>query len=147
MTKKMRDRLFNLLALLCIAGGVTLWVTYSFKENMLFFLTPDDWVALNSDHPARQGKRFRLGGLVEEGSIHRDDLDLIFVVKGYKDQLKVTFKGLPPDLFRENQGVIAEGRMENSVFKADRILAKHDERYMPKDVADRLKKDNLWKAD
>jgi len=95
------------------------------------------------------GKRFRLGGLVEKGSLVRgDNLAVSFKVSDGDATLPVTYKGILPDLFREGQGVVAEGALDSSgVFKADTVLAKHDETYMPKDVADALKKQGHWKDD
>jgi cytochrome c-type biogenesis protein CcmE len=93
------------------------------------------------------GKRFRLGGMVEQGSLSRgDNLAVSFKVSDGGATLPVNFKGILPDLFREGQGVVAEGALDaNGVFKADTVLAKHDETYMPKEVADALKKQGRWK--
>jgi cytochrome c-type biogenesis protein CcmE len=95
------------------------------------------------------GKRFRLGGLVQPGSLVRgDNLTVTFRVADGSATLPVSYKGILPDLFREGQGVVAEGALEPSgVFRADTVLAKHDETYMPKDVADALKKQGHWKDD
>ncbi len=95
------------------------------------------------------GKRFRLGGLVQPGSLVRgDNLAVTFKVADGSATLPVAYKGILPDLFREGQGVVAEGALDASgVFKADTVLAKHDETYMPKDVADALKKQGHWKDD
>ncbi len=95
------------------------------------------------------GKRFRLGGLVSQGSlVHGDNLAVRFQVSDGSATLPVSYKGILPDLFREGQGVVAEGALDASgVFRADTVLAKHDETYMPKDVADALKKQGHWKDD
>ncbi len=95
------------------------------------------------------GKRFRLGGLVQQGSLVRgDNLAVTFRVADSSAALPVSYKGILPDLFREGQGVVAEGALDSSgVFEADTVLAKHDETYMPKDVADALKKQGHWKDD
>jgi cytochrome c-type biogenesis protein CcmE len=95
------------------------------------------------------GKRFRLGGLVQPGSLVRgDNLAVHFSVADGSATLPVAYKGILPDLFREGQGVVAEGMLDASgVFRADTVLAKHDETYMPKDVADALKKQGHWKDD
>jgi cytochrome c-type biogenesis protein CcmE len=95
------------------------------------------------------GRRFRLGGLVEQGSLVRgDNLAVSFKVGDGSVTLPVSYKGILPDLFREGQGVVAEGALDGSgVFRADIVLAKHDETYMPKDVADALKKQGHWKDD
>jgi cytochrome c-type biogenesis protein CcmE len=111
----------------------------------VFFSTP----AMVAEKHIQAGKRFRLGGLVEKGSLVRgDNLAVSFKVSDGDATLPVTYKGILPDLFREGQGVVAEGALDSSgVFKADTVLAKHDETYMPKDVADALKKQGHWKDD
>ncbi len=95
------------------------------------------------------GQRFRLGGLVEEGSVKRGEGTTIsFVVTDMKSTLPVTYNGVLPDLFREGQGVVAEGVLEpGGVFKADSVLAKHDENYMPPEVAKKLKEQGVWRGD
>jgi cytochrome c-type biogenesis protein CcmE len=95
------------------------------------------------------GRRFRLGGLVQPGSLLRGaDLAVRFEVSDGGAKLPVAYKGILPDLFREGQGVVAEGSLDPSgTFRADTVLAKHDETYMPKDVADALKKQGHWKDD
>jgi cytochrome c-type biogenesis protein CcmE len=115
------------------------------RDSIVFFSTP---AAVAEKHiPA--GKRFRLGGLVQPGSLVRgDNLAVGFLVADDSATLAVSYKGILPDLFREGQGVVAEGALDSSgVFRADTVLAKHDETYMPKDVADALKKQGHWKDD
>jgi cytochrome c-type biogenesis protein CcmE len=94
-----------------------------------------------------RGTRLRIGGLVEEGSlIHEGQSTVTFAVTDLKKHIKVIYTGLLPDLFREGQGVVVEGTVEGPIlFHADTVLAKHDERYMPKDVADRLKRQGIWR--
>jgi cytochrome c-type biogenesis protein CcmE len=93
------------------------------------------------------GSRFRLGGLVEEGSVSREGSELRFTVTDTIKTVKVVFEGIPPDLFREGQGVVAEGRFgDDGVFRADNVLAKHDENYVPKDLADSLKEKGVWEG-
>jgi cytochrome c-type biogenesis protein CcmE len=95
------------------------------------------------------GSRIRLGGLVKEGSVERgDNLRVRFEVTDGKNSIRVAYQGLLPDLFREGQGVVTEGMLDGAgMFKADSVLAKHDEKYMPKEVADALKKQGHWKED
>src|SRR3982074_3315739 len=102
------------------------------RDSIVFFSTPS--MAAEKQFPA--GKRFRLGGLVENGSLKRgDNLAVSFSVSDGGGTLRGTYKGILPDLFREGQGVVAEGALDQTgVFKADTVLAKHDETYMPKDV-------------
>jgi cytochrome c-type biogenesis protein CcmE len=128
------------LALIGVAAGLVL---YALNDSIVFFYTPSE--ALNR-HIA-EGQRFRLGGLVEKGSLkHGADQGVTFTVTDTDKAMAVTYHGQLPDLFREGQGVVAEGRFgPGGVFKADTVLAKHDETYMPKEVADALKAKGVWK--
>src|SRR3954468_21987742 len=130
------------LAVLALAAGLVL---NALRDSIVFFSTPS--MAAEKHIPA--GKRFRLGGLVENGSLKRgDNLAVSFIVADGSARLPLTYQGILPDLFREGQGVVAEGSLDQTgVFKADTVLAKHDETYMPKDVADALKKQGHWKDD
>jgi len=128
------------LAVLAVAAALVL---NAMRDSIVFFSTP---AAVVEKHmPA--GKRFRLGGLVKPGSLVRgNDLAVSFLVADDSATLPVSYKGILPDLFREGQGVVAEGALDASgVFRADTVLAKHDETYLPKDVADALKKQGHWK--
>jgi cytochrome c-type biogenesis protein CcmE len=107
----------------------------AFKDTLVFFYSPSD-IAANGTKP---GEMFRLGGMVEKNSVqhHGDQVD--FIVTDFKKTLPVTYTGILPDLFREGQGVVAQGKLEDDgVFHATTILAKHDERYMPPEVAKEL---------
>lgn len=118
----------------------TALVGYGMRDGIEFFRSPSQ---LAGD-PPREGERFRLGGLVEEGTVVRGDgHEVRFIVTDGGAALAVTFAGILPDLFREGQGVIATGRMEGEVFVASEILARHDESYMPKEVADALREQGL----
>ena len=110
----------------------------------MFFYSPSDLVA----RPIEPGRLMRLGGLVEEGSVHKaeDGITTLFIITDLANTMKVSFRGQLPDLFREGQGIVAEGRLSGGVFKADEVLAKHDETYMPPEVADALKKSGQWKG-
>lgn len=129
------------LAVLGIAAGLVL---FALRDSIVFFNTPTDLV---EKHVA-PGSRVRLGGLVKPGSLERgDNLSVRFAVTDGNQSVTVTYVGILPDLFREGQGVVTEGALDaNGVFKADSVLAKHDETYMPKDVADALKKQGHWKS-
>ena len=133
-----------------IGGGVSfiiaavLLVMFAFSQAVAYFYVPGD---LARAHLA-PGTRIRLGGLVEAGSVKRGDgMKVSFSVTDTLDRVPVTYTGILPDLFREGQGVVAEGAFVagSPVFVADTVLAKHDETYMPKDVADRLKEKGVWK--
>jgi cytochrome c-type biogenesis protein CcmE len=125
----------GILAGVSIAGVLAL---NAFRDNVMFFFDPSQIAA--GEAPIE--KRFRLGGMVRPGTVARQQgsLDMSFMVTDFKHDVKVVYTGVVPDLFRENQGVVAHGRLgENGVFVADEILAKHDENYMPPEVARAIK--------
>jgi len=142
MTRKQRRLTIigGSLAVLAVAAALVL---NAMRDSIVFFSTP----SMVAEKHVQAGKRFRLGGLVQPGSLVRgDNLSITFQVSDTSASLPVTYKGILPDLFREGQGVVAEGALDTSgVFRADTVLAKHDENYMPKDVADALKKQGHWK--
>ena len=109
----------------------------AFEQNVMLFYNPTD---LYSKAP-KAGERFRLGGMVAKGSVHakQGTLDIEFLVTDFHHTVPVRYTGILPDLFREGQGVVAHGRMQGDTFVADEILAKHDEKYMPPEVAESLK--------
>ncbi len=120
-------------------------VLNALSDSIVFFNSPSDVV---EKHLAA-GSRIRVGGLVKPGSLQRgDDLRIRFDVTDGKNDVEVRYQGIVPDLFREGQGVVAEGALDRSgVLKADTVLAKHDERYMPREVSDALKKQGHWESD
>jgi cytochrome c-type biogenesis protein CcmE len=142
MTRRQRRLVLisSAVAMLSIALGLVL---VALRDNIVFFYTPSE-LAQKAPHP---GQRLRVGGLVKQGSFVRDGEKTVrFAVTDTKQELEVTYGGLLPDLFREGQGVVAEGALgDDKVFHADSILAKHDERYMPREVADALKKQGVWR--
>jgi cytochrome c-type biogenesis protein CcmE len=144
MTRKQR-RLTLIGCALAVLGIAAALVLNALRDSIVFFSTP----SMVAEKHIGPGRRFRLGGLVETGSLKRgDDLAVTFTVGDGSAALPVAYKGLLPDLFREGQGVVAEGALDASgVFRADTVLAKHDETYMPKEVADALKKQGHWKDD
>ncbi len=113
-------------------------VLQAFQDNLVFFFTPTQVVA----NEAPQGRAFRVGGMVEKGSVKRqpDGVTVHFVVTDTAKSIPVAFKGVLPDLFREGKGVVTQGRLENGLFVASDVLAKHDENYMPPEAAEALKK-------
>jgi cytochrome c-type biogenesis protein CcmE len=118
-------------------GAVTALVLSAFQENLVFFFTPTE-VAANK---APQGRTFRIGGMVEKGSVKREGVDVRFVVTDTAKTLPVVYKGLLPDLFREGKGVVAQGQLgADGVFRASEVLAKHDENYMPPEAAEAVKR-------
>lgn len=127
------------MAFLALAAALTF---YALGERTSYFYMPADLLA----NPVEPGQRFRLGGLVAKGTITRGEgTDVTFVVEDSLGTVNVTYSGILPDLFREEQGVVAEGRLDASGrFIADTVLARHDENYMPKEVADSLKAQGMW---
>ena len=141
MKRKHKRLTFVALALLLIAAAVALTLS-AFEESIVFFHSPTDIVEKQVSSTER---RLRLGGLVEEGSVkRRGDAVVSFRITDMANSVKVTYRGILPDLFREGQGVVAEGTYVAGVFNADEVLAKHDENYMPPEVADALKKSGKW---
>lgn len=141
MTRKQRRGVMigGSVIVLMVAG---LLVLSALRDTIVFFYTPTEVQAKKVE----PGQRFRLGGLVQEGSIKRGaGTDVGFAVTDKGATIEVTYRGILPDLFREGQGVVAEGRMDEAgIFRADTVLAKHDETYMPPEVAKALKEQGLW---
>lgn len=141
MTRKQRRfaLIGTSLAVLAVAAALVL---SALRDSIVFFNSPTD---VSERHPV-PGTRMRIGGLVKPGSIERGDNLLVrFAVTDGKTDIAVRYQGIVPDLFREGQGVVAEGRLDpGGVFAADTVLAKHDERYMPREVVDALKKTGRW---
>ena len=144
MTRKQR-RLVLIGASLGVLALAAVLVLSALKDSIVFFNSPTDVV----EKQVQPGSRIRLGGLVKPGTLQRgDQLAVRFEVTDGNRAIAVNYQGILPDLFREGQGVIAEGTLEASgSFKADSVLAKHDEKYMPKEVADALKKQGHWKEE
>jgi cytochrome c-type biogenesis protein CcmE len=141
MTRKQK-RLMMLcggLSVLAVAAGLVL---YAMRDNIVFFYTPSDI----SEKGVTPGTRIRLGGLVEQGSFKKGEGAVVnFVVTDTLKTIPVTYTGQLPDLFREGQGVVTEGAINaTGLFVADTVLAKHDENYMPKELADSLKEKGVW---
>jgi cytochrome c-type biogenesis protein CcmE len=143
MTPKKRRRLAFALALVVAGAGGAALVLGALKDNVLYFYSPSD---LAAKHVA-EGVAFRIGGLVAKGSVvHGKSADVHFVVTDGRASVPVAFHGVLPDLFREGQGVVALGALgPGGVFNASEVLAKHDERYMPPEVVDALKRSGRWK--
>ena len=144
MTRKQRRAILigTCLGVLALAVGLVLM---ALRDSIVFFYTPSEVAEKHLD----TGQRFRLGGLVENGSLKRGEGTTIsFVVTDKRATLPVTYTGVLPDLFREGQGVVAEGVLTSEgVFHADSVLAKHDEKYMPPEVAKKLKEQGVWRGD
>ena len=126
-------------------GAATAFALTAFKDNLLYYYPPSDVTA----GKAPSDRVFRLGGMVEEGSVKREtgSMEVRFIVTDFHQDVTVSYSGVLPDLFREGQGVIARGKLgEGGVFVAQEVLAKHDENYMPPEVAESLRKQHSQKA-
>ncbi len=141
--KPKRKRLYMILGGVAALGAAAALILSAFEDNLVFFYSP-------SDLQAREivpGRRVRLGGLVEDGSVQHYGVDVTFRVTDLVNTVPVRFTGILPDLFGEGQGVVTEGTFgDDGTFLASDVLAKHDENYMPKEVADSLKAAGQWKG-
>jgi cytochrome c-type biogenesis protein CcmE len=144
MTRKQRRLTLIGTGLATIATALGL-VSFAMRDTIVFFHTPSEVQARG----VAPGTRFRLGGLVQEDSLRRADNQVFaFRIEDANGDVSVQYRGLLPDLFREGQGVVAEGVLDpGGVFKADTVLAKHDENYMPREVADALKSQDHWQGE
>ena len=139
-------RMWLVLLALGVLGGAVALVLMALEENIVFFYSPTELAEKDID----PGRRLRIGGLVEEGSVVRGGADgvVAFRITDLSESVPVSYKGLLPDLFREGQGVVAEGVLgADGTFDASTILAKHDETYMPPEVAEALKKSGQWQGE
>ena len=129
MNSTQKKRLGLIAGGLIICGAAAALVFNAFEENLVFFFSPSQVAA----HEAPEGRAFRIGGFVQEGSVQRqkDGVTVRFEVTDTAHTVPVTYKGSLPDLFKECKGVVAQGKLQNGVFVADQVLAKHDENYMP----------------
>ncbi|MBK8458418.1 MAG: cytochrome c maturation protein CcmE [Phyllobacteriaceae bacterium] len=143
MTRKQKrlSIIAGAMAFLALAAGLVL---FALRQEIVFFRTPSDLVTMS----IKPGVKLRLGGRVEKGSVVRGaGTQVSFGVTDTDKAVKVTYDGILPDLFREEQGVVVEGALAgDGVFVADTVLAKHDENYMPKEVADALKEKGVWQG-
>ena len=138
MTPARKRRLYWVLGILAGVGIAGALALSAFQKNVMYFFDPTQVAA----GEVKEGQRFRLGGMVTKGSFHREpgSLEASFVVTDLQHDLQVKYNGVLPDLFREGQGVVAHGKLgSDGVFVADEVLAKHDEKYMPPEVARSLK--------
>ena len=141
------QRLIILFFFLTLLGLSTFLVLKSLEDNIVYFYSPTDINKKILSNDIDLSKRIRIGGLVKENSILKEGKKISFKVYDGIDEILVTYNGILPDLFREEQGIVALGKIENKNFNAIEILAKHDENYMPKEVSDMLKKNGKWKGE
>ncbi len=139
------QRLRFVLGSLVVMGLAVALMLRSFNDNLVFFFTPTQLVQKQAEPGFNAQRELRVGGLVETGSVkNRKDGGIDFVITDFTSRLNVTYNGLVPSLFREGQGVVAQGTVEGGTMQARTILAKHDESYMPKEVVDQLKANGMW---
>ncbi len=139
MTPKRKQRLILVSVMLCGVAAAAAFGVNAFRDNIMLFHSPSDVVA----GAVNPGKAFRVGGMVVDGSVQRDQdsLEVRFELTDYDKTIPVSFSGILPDLFREGQGIVAMGAMDDAgTFEASEVLAKHDENYMPPEVADALER-------
>lgn len=139
-------RLLILFLILSILGVATKLVLMALKENIIYFYTPNELKKKYGNVKSIENK-IRIGGLVLEDSVVINKNESIFEITDKKDNIKVFFKGQLPDLFREGQGIVAEGILKDNKLIANQVLAKHDENYMPPEVADALIKSGVWQGE
>lgn len=141
MTPKTRRLTIIVVGLLALGGAAAL-VLSALKDNIVFFYGPTELAAMET----LPDRAIRVGGLVEDGSVERsaDGRTIRFTITDGVETVPILYEGLLPDLFREGQGIVAQGRIEGDTFVATEVLAKHDENYMPPEVADALKKSGQW---
>ena len=138
LSKKARSRLFVLIFLLLLSAIVIFIVFKSLKENVVYFFSPTE---IYNNEKISLNKKIRIGGLVKEGSVTKNQMLINFIVTDLSNEIVVSYNGLLPNLFSEGKGVVAEGKLKDKKYLiADKKLAKHDENYMPPEVKDALEK-------
>ena len=140
LSKRVQSRILFLLLLLLSTSAIIFFVLKSLEDNIVYFFSPTE---IYNKSNISLNKKIRIGGLVKKDSIRRDQVSLIFIVTDLKNEIIVSYNGLIPNLFSEEKGVVAEGKLKDKkYFVADKILAKHDENYMPPEVSKALEKSN-----
>ena len=141
MTAKSK-RLFVIAGIASLLGIAAMLVLGALRDNIVLFYTPSEI----SQSDRQSGRQLRLGGLVKDGSVEIDGMQSFSIVTDGSADIFVRYNNALPSLFREGQGVVAEGQIENGIFMAQNVLAKHDENYMPAEVADKLKEQGVWQG-
>ena len=140
LTKKVKSRIIFLILALLMASVLILIILKSLEENVVYFLSPSE---IYNKENISFGKKIRVGGLVKKNSIKKNEEEVNFIITDLKNEIIVSYTGLVPNLFSEEKGVVAEGKLKDKkYFIADKILAKHDENYMPPEVKEALEKSN-----
>lgn len=142
MRLRKQQRMVLVVVALLLLGGATALVMAALSDSVAFFATPSDI----AQGKVERDKNFRIGGLVVDGSVDRDDEGVVsFALTDQANEVVVQYAGILPDLFREGQGIVAQGRIgDDGTFLASEVLAKHDENYMPAEVAESLKQAGMW---
>ena len=141
MTAKSK-RFFVTAGIASLLGIAAMLVLGALRDNIVFFYTPSE--IIQSDRSSLQ--QLRLGGLVKDGTVKIEGMQSVFIVTDGNVDITVRYNNALPSLFREGQGVVAEGQLENGIFMAQNVLAKHDENYMPAEVAEKLKEQGVWQG-
>ena len=140
LSKKVKSRFFFLMLLLISTATIIFFILRSLEENVVYFLSPTE---IYKSQTISFDKKIRIGGLVKEDSISKNETSFNFIITDLKNEIVVSYNGLVPNLFSEGKGVVAEGKLKDKkYFIADKILAKHDENYMPPEVSKALEKSN-----
>ena len=140
LTKKVKSRIFFLSVLIVLAAIVIFVILRSLEENVVFFFSPTE---IYNKANISFDKKIRIGGLVKKNSVSKKDTSINFIITDLKKEIVVSYNGIVPNLFSEGKGVVAEGKLKDKkYFIADKILAKHDENYMPPEVSKALEKSN-----
>ena len=140
LTKKVKSRIFFLSALVVLAALVIFVILRSLEENVVYFFSPTE---IYNKANISFDKKIRIGGLVKKNSVSKKDTSINFIITDLKKEIVVSYNGIVPNLFSEGKGVVAEGKLKDKkYFIADKILAKHDENYMPPEVSKALEKSN-----
>ena len=141
MTAK-SNRFFVTASIASLLSIAAMLVLGALRDNIVFFYTPSEIIQLDKSSL----QQIRLGGLVKDGTVNIEGLQSVFIVTDGNVDITVRYNNALPSLFREGQGVVAEGQIENGIFMAQNVLAKHDENYMPAEVADKLKQQGVWQG-
>ncbi len=140
LTKKVKSRIFFLSVLVILAALVIFVILRSLEENVVYFFSPTE---IYNKANISFDKQIRIGGLVKKNSVSKNDISINFIITDLKKEIVVSYNGIVPNLFSEGKGVVAEGKLKDKkYFVADKILAKHDENYMPPEVSEALEKSN-----
>ena len=139
------QRSIAIVSVLLILSTSTFLILKALKDNIVFFYSPTE--TIEKFKTKKNVKKIRIGGLVVKNSLKQNKSKVEFEITDKKTKIKIIYSGILPDLFREEQGVVVEGFIKKNIFEATEVLAKHDENYMPKEVADTLKANGNWKGD